>query len=98
MYCYLIKEIEQMRVGISANDKAKAQLAKLYFEAKIRLGLESNAFVLLCVIAYFFCGSRALFTGPASKEFSKYKYKTGSHGTIHIFKNCFATVFSIFYF
>ena len=37
MQCYLIKEIEQMRVGISANNEAKAQLAKLYFEVKINV-------------------------------------------------------------
>ena len=33
--CYLIKETNQMRVGISANNEDKAQLAKLYFEVKI---------------------------------------------------------------
>ena len=33
--CYLIKETDQMRVGISANNETKAQLAKLYFEVQI---------------------------------------------------------------
>ena len=33
--CYLIKEIDHMRVGISANNETKAQLAKLYFEVQI---------------------------------------------------------------
>ena len=30
--------------------------------------------------------------------FSKNNFKTGSHGTIHIFKNYFAIVFSVFNF
>ena len=77
-----------MRVPISANNEAKAQLAKLYFEVKIRLGAR------LCF--FFFCGFRALFTGLASTKFSKYNFKTRPHGTIHIFKNYFTTVFSIF--
>ena len=33
--CDLIKEIHQMRVRKSANDEAKVQLAKLYFQVKI---------------------------------------------------------------
>jgi len=39
-------------------------------------------------------GSHALFTGPAITEFSEFCFKNGSHGTIHVFKNYFATVFS----
>ena len=35
-----------------------------------------------------------VFTGPISMKFSKFYFKTGSHDTIHIFKNYFATVFS----
>jgi hypothetical protein len=31
--CYLIKETDQMKVGISANNEAKVQLAKHYFES-----------------------------------------------------------------
>ena len=46
----------------------------------------------------FFCGSRALFTRPASMDFSKINFKTKSHDTIHTFKNYFATIFSIFSF
>ena len=42
------------------------------------------------------CGSHALFMGFASTDFSKIFFKTGSHDTIHTFKNYFATVFSIF--
>jgi len=44
----------------------------------------------------FFCESRALFTGSTSMDFSKFFFKTGSHGIIHTFKNYFATVFSVF--
>ena len=62
---------------------------------RVRLGLdcdekEKNARLR------FFCGSRALFTGPASTDFSKIFFKNGSHDTIHTFKNDFATVFSVF--
>ena len=42
----------------------------------------------------FLVGFRALFTGPASMEFNKYKFKTESHDTIYIFKNYFAAMFS----
>ena len=34
--------------------------------------------------------------GPVSTDFNKFFFKTGSHGTIHTFKNHFATVFSVF--
>ena len=44
----------------------------------------------------FFCGSHALFTGSTNTDFSKFFFKIGSNGTIHIFKNYFVTVFSIF--
>ena len=41
-------------------------------------------------------GSRALFTGPISNFFNKSNFKTGSHDTIHKFKNYFTTVFLVF--
>ena len=44
---------------------------------------------------YFFSGSRVLFTGPTSTLLKK-NFKIGSYSTIHIFKNYFATIFSIF--
>ena len=44
----------------------------------------------------FLCGSRALFTGPASTYFSKFFFKTGSHDIIYTFKIYFVTVFSVF--
>ena len=47
---------------------------------------------------HFLCGSRALFTRPASIFFSKNNFKTGSYDTIHKFKNYFVTVFSVFSF
>ena len=50
---------------------------------------------IICVWR-FKCGSFALFTGPASTKKFKNKVKTGFHGNIYIFKNCFATVFSVF--
>ena len=33
--CFLIKETDYVRVGISANNETKPQLAKLYFEVQI---------------------------------------------------------------
>ena len=44
----------------------------------------------------FFCRSRALFMGLASTNFSKFFFKTGSHDTIHTFKNSFVTILSVF--
>ena len=41
----------------------------------------------------FFSKSRALFIGPTSTLLKKKNFKTGSHSTIHIFKNYFATIF-----
>ena len=56
-----------------------------------------NAFVFAFVNGLLFlCRSRALFMGPASKDFSKFFFKNGSHNTIHTFKDYFATVFSVF--
>ena len=40
----------------------------------------------LCCPACFLCGSCAMFTRPATTEFSKFFFKTGSNSTIHIFK------------
>ena len=39
--------------------------------------------------------TRALFTDPQIPLFSNFFIKNGSHDTIHIFKNYFATVFSV---
>ena len=41
---------------------------------------------------------RALFTDPQISFFSNFFIKNGSHGTIHIFKNYFITVFLVFSF
>ena len=43
-----------------------------------------------------FSGSHTLFTGPKNFFFNKTFIKNGSHGTIHIFKNYFTIMFSIF--
>ena len=40
----------------------------------------------------------ALFTGPTTTLFKKKNIKNGYHGTIHSFKNYFATMFSVFSF
>ena len=45
-----------------------------------------------------FSGSCALFTKHTNAFFNKNNFKTGSHDTIHTFKNYFATIFSIFNF
>ena len=63
------------------------------FPLCLRLDRAEKCFQLHCA---FFSESRALFTGPASTLFSKKNFKTGSHGTIHRFKNYFVTVFSVF--
>ena len=47
------------------------------------------------IFFYFFSGSRVLFTGPTSTLLKK-NFKIGSYSTIHIFKNYFVTIFSIF--
>ena len=44
----------------------------------------------------FLCRSYALFTRPASTNFSKFFFKIRSHSTINTFKNYFATVFLVF--
>ena len=62
----------------------------------------------VCVTTFFFwkkrvsvtlchtSGSRALFIGLTISFFSNFFIKNGSHGIIHIFKNYFAIMFSIF--
>ena len=56
-------------------------------------GAEKQQNVRLC----FFCGSRALFTRPASTDFNKCFFKTESYCNIHTFKIYFITVlFSVF--
>ena len=44
----------------------------------------------------FFPRSHESFTGPTSTKSGKINFKTRSHGTIHTFKNYFATMFSVF--
>ena len=45
---------------------------------------------------HFICESCALFMRPTSTDSSKINFKTGSHDTIHTFKNYFAIVFLVF--
>ena len=59
--------------------------------------------VLFCFVLQMltFCSEQctyALFTDPQITLFSNFFIKNGSHGTIHTFKNYFATVFSVFSF
>ena len=61
----------------------------------------------LFFFSFFFCSARicwlfhgeqcicALFTNPQIPLFNNFFIKNGSHGTIHTFKNYFATVFSV---
>ena len=44
----------------------------------------------------YFLGPMALFMGPPNSAKCAYPCIFGPHGTIHIFKNYFATVFSVF--
>ena len=77
------------------------QFSKIFFflntynSVSVSLDCAKNVFQRVCVLN---SGSRALFTGLTSVEFSKIFIKIGSHGTIHTFKNYFATMFSIFSF
>ena len=68
---------------------------KLYLKYKISVRLECTLNVRFCVLLKN-GGSRALFTRPPSTKFSKKTFKTGSHNTIHTFKNYFAIVFLVF--
>ena len=54
-----------------------------YGEARFGLRWKGH----ICVSA-FFLGSCLLFTEPASTDFSKFVFKTGSYGTIHTLDLC----------
>jgi len=47
-------------------------------------------------VCLFMCGFCTLFTRLVNMDFSKFFFKIKFYGTIHTFKNYFATVFSIF--
>ena len=57
----------------------------------MRLRLDTDAFAFVPSLA-FLCTIH----GTRKYGFNKFFFKTRSHSTIHIFKNYFATVFSIF--
>ena len=62
----------------------------------LNIRLDSVSSVQHCAFNIF-CGSYALFTRFTNLFFfNKTFIKNGSHGTIHTFKNYFATLFSIF--
>ena len=67
-------------------------LMRFHCKSHFRLGLDSVP-QHVCV---FLCESHALFIGPVNTDFSKINFKTGSHGTIHTFKNYFVTIFLVF--
>ena len=62
-------------------------------EFSVNLDCAENFFQHICVSV---SGSHVLFIEPTNTFFSKIFIKTGSHNTIHIFKNYFVTVFSVF--
>ena len=55
-----------------------------------------TCFLRFLVPLRFLVGPWVLFVGPASTKKCKFNFKIGSHGTIHIFKNYFATMFTVF--
>ena len=59
------------------------------------VNLVSALCMFLSVAAFFVW---ILCTAFFSIDFNKFSFKTGSHSTIHIFKNYFATVFLVFSF
>ena len=68
---------------------------------RLASAFSSSSFFFRCTFLWLWCvssGSHALFTRPTNLFFTKTFIKNGSHGTIHIFKNYFVTVFSIFSF
>ena len=70
-------------------------LGQLFGELSVSLDSGRSGVLPVCV---FLVGSCALFMGPTSMKFSKFFFKTVSHGTIHTFKNYFARVFLVFNF
>ena len=61
----------------------------------LSIRLDSVSSVQHCASNIFY-GSHALFTRTTNLFFNKTFIKNGSYGTIHTFKNYFATLFSIF--
>ena len=63
------------------------------------VSLDSSRQCILCYpmrLCFISVGPQALFMGPATWEKCKFNFKTGSHSTIHTFKNYFATMFLVF--
>ena len=59
----------------------------------VSLDCPKKGYVCVCVLSSVFC---VLFTGLVSTNFSKFFFKTRSHGIIHTFKNYFVIVFLVF--
>ena len=81
-------------VTIENDENIPSQNSQLNFNLTVctKCAFASCFFFRLCLL---FSGSCALFTQFANIESGKCNFKTGSHGTIHIFKNYFATIFSV---
>ena len=58
---------------------------------------QGDKFTVHALQQHYSCTVAALFMRPIATLFKKY-IKNGSHGTIHIFKNYFTIVFSVFNF
>ena len=92
IYIYIQIQRESTRLDTGASICVLTFLFFIFFQSVSRdYALFSRSYAL-------FSGSRALFMGPTNTLFRKKKFKTGSHSTIHIFKNYVATVFLVFNF
>ena len=86
-------------ITIENDENIPSQNSQLNFILTVctKCAFEYYFFFRLCL---HFLGSHVLFTEFANMKYGKCNFKTGSHDTIHIFKNYFVTVFLVisFYF
>ena len=85
-FYFYLQYFQQKVLNFSKMSGSQTDLAYVWIALKL--------FQCLCLT--FLCGSRVLFMRFASTAFSKFNFKTRFHGTIHIFKNYFATMFTVF--
>ena len=91
MLCNLLNNDKLMVISICLDSVSVSVSARFtstrflffFFYARVSLFQETQSTV------------QSLFTGPTTTLFKK-NFKNGSYGTIHTFKNYFATVFSVF--
>ena len=81
-------------ITIENDENIPSQNSQLNFILTVctKCAFEYYFFFRLCL---HFLGSHVLFTEFANMKYGKCNFKTGSHGTIHIFKNYFVTVFLV---